>query len=46
MDSFDLLYLVLDNVDEFEDRNLAKHLVGLYLEDRPARAEGLEILAS
>ncbi len=32
---FDLLYLVLDNVEEVSDRRLAKHLVGLYLEDAP-----------
>ena len=32
---FDLLYLVLDNVDEQLDRRLAQHLVGLYLEDNP-----------
>lgn len=32
---FDLLYLVLDKIDESNDRRLAKHLVGLYLEDRP-----------
>ena len=32
---FDLLYLVLDNVDEVSDRRLAQHLVGLYLEDKP-----------
>lgn len=32
---FDLLYLVLDNVDEIADRRLAQHLVGLYLEDAP-----------
>ncbi|WVO18176.1 hypothetical protein L204_105879 [Cryptococcus depauperatus] len=30
---FDLLYLVLDQVDEINDRKLAKHLVGLYLSD-------------
>jgi len=35
---FDLLYLVLDRVDETLDRKLAKHLVGLYLEDRPENA--------
>ncbi|KAK8850719.1 hypothetical protein IAR55_004639 [Kwoniella newhampshirensis] len=35
---FDLLYLVLDKVDEMNDRRLAKHLVGLYLEDRPDTA--------
>nr|WCZ58450.1 DNA replication licensing factor MCM4 [Andalucia godoyi] len=27
---FDLIYLVLDRVDEVSDRRLAKHLVGLY----------------
>jgi len=32
---FDLLYLVLDKIDESGDRRLAKHLVGLYLEDKP-----------
>ncbi|KZT04871.1 MCM-domain-containing protein [Laetiporus sulphureus 93-53] len=32
---FDLLYLVLDQVDEALDRKLAQHLVGLYLEDAP-----------
>ncbi|KAN0094525.1 MCM2/3/5 family domain containing protein [Tylopilus felleus] len=32
---FDLLYLVLDQVDETLDRRLAQHLVGLYLEDAP-----------
>jgi DNA replication licensing factor MCM4 len=35
---FDLLYLVLDTVDEAEDRRLAQHLVGMYLEDRPETA--------
>ena len=33
---FDLLYLVLDQVDEGHDWKLAQHLVGLYLEDAPA----------
>jgi DNA replication licensing factor MCM4 len=32
---FDLLYLVLDQVDENMDRKLAQHLVGLYLHDTP-----------
>lgn len=32
---FDLVYLVLDKVDESADRRLARHLVGLYLEDTP-----------
>ncbi|QRV98959.1 DNA replication licensing factor MCM2/3/5 family pretein [Ceratobasidium sp. AG-Ba] len=35
---FDLLYLVLDNIDESTDRRLAQHLVGLYLEDAPESA--------
>lgn len=35
---FDLLYLVLDQVDETLDRKLAQHLVGLYLEDAPNTA--------
>jgi len=32
---FDLLYLVLDEVNETLDRKLAQHLVGLYIEDNP-----------
>lgn len=42
---FDLLYLVLDKVDEMNDRRLAKHLVSLYLEDRPDTG-GVDILVS
>ncbi|KAJ5087870.1 hypothetical protein N7456_011486 [Penicillium angulare] len=41
---FDLVYLVLDRVDETEDRRLAKHLVGMYLEDAPENASSEEIL--
>ncbi|KAK4702874.1 DNA replication licensing factor MCM4, partial [Phenoliferia sp. Uapishka_3] len=40
---FDLLYLVLDKIDEVNDRRLARHLVGLYLEDRPATG-GVDIM--
>ncbi|KAG6883691.1 hypothetical protein C0992_008117, partial [Termitomyces sp. T32_za158] len=40
---FDLLYLVLDRVDEALDRKLAQHLVGLYLEEIPERG-GIEPL--
>lgn len=40
---FDLLYLVLDQVDEALDRRLAQHLVGLYLEDAPSTG-GQDIL--
>jgi DNA replication licensing factor MCM4 len=32
---FDLLYLVLDEVNETLDRKLAQHLVALYIEDNP-----------
>ncbi|SOV04413.1 probable replication licensing factor MCM4 [Ustilago sp. UG-2017a] len=32
---FDLVYLVLDKIDEANDRRLARHLVSLYLEDKP-----------
>ncbi|PKI84287.1 hypothetical protein MVES_001630 [Malassezia vespertilionis] len=35
---FDLVYLVLDHVDEANDRRLARHLVGMYLEDAPMSA--------
>lgn len=41
---FDLVYLVLDRVDESMDRKLAKHLVGMYLEDRPDNAAEQEII--
>ncbi|KAF7313598.1 DNA helicase [Mycena chlorophos] len=41
---FDLLYLVLDQVDETLDRRLAQHLVGLYLEDTPDRTGAAEFL--
>ena len=40
---FDLLYLVLDQVEDSLDRRLAQHLVGLYLEDTPS-AESQDIL--
>ncbi|GAB1218531.1 hypothetical protein ATERTT37_007790 [Aspergillus terreus] len=41
---FDLVYLVLDRADEQEDRRLAKHLVNMYLEDRPENASENEVL--
>ncbi|KAI8093568.1 MCM2/3/5 family-domain-containing protein [Halteromyces radiatus] len=40
---FDLLYLILDQVDEDADRRLANHLVSLYMEDVPSTA-GLDII--
>lgn len=42
---FDLIYLILDRVDEKTDRRLAKHLLSLYLEDKPeSAATSLDIL--
>lgn len=41
---FDLVYLVLDRIDESADRKLARHLVGMYLEDTPENASSAEIL--
>ena len=43
---FDLVYLVLDRVDEINDRRLARHLVGMYLEDTPENAARDETLVS
>ncbi|KAK6340610.1 hypothetical protein TWF696_008935 [Orbilia brochopaga] len=44
MSRFDLIYLMLDKVDEKSDKMLARHLVGMYLEDRPDNAAQKEIL--
>lgn len=41
---FDLVYLVLDRIDEQTDRKLARHLVGMYLEDTPENASRDEVL--
>ncbi|KAF7190619.1 DNA replication licensing factor mcm4 [Pseudocercospora fuligena] len=41
---FDLVYLVLDRIDESADRKLARHLVGMYLEDTPENASRDEVL--
>jgi DNA replication licensing factor MCM4 len=41
---FDLVYLVLDRIDEQNDRRLARHLVGMYLEDTPENAASNEVL--
>ncbi|EQB47059.1 MCM2/3/5 family protein [Colletotrichum gloeosporioides Cg-14] len=35
---FDLVYLILDRVDEKSDARLARHLLSLYLEDKPESA--------
>lgn len=39
---FDLVYLILDRVDEKTDRRLAKHLMSMYLEDTPHSAQTKE----
>ncbi|TGZ76967.1 DNA replication licensing factor mcm4 [Ascodesmis nigricans] len=41
---FDLVYLVLDRVDESTDKQLARHIVGMYLSDRPQNASTTEII--
>ncbi|CCD26132.2 MCM DNA helicase complex subunit MCM4 NDAI_0G03550 [Naumovozyma dairenensis CBS 421] len=41
---FDLVYLVLDKVDEGTDRDLARHLTSLYLEDKPDHVSQDDIL--
>jgi DNA replication licensing factor MCM4 len=44
---FDLVYLILDRVDETNDRRLARHLLSMYVEDTPQSAPGvLEMLVS
>ena len=44
---FDLVYLVLDRIDETSDRRLARHLLSMYLDDKPqSAAGGQEILVS
>lgn len=42
---FDLLYLLLDKVDEDADRRLAQHLVALYMDDNVVTG-GVNILVS
>ncbi|KAG9233792.1 MCM2/3/5 family-domain-containing protein [Amylocarpus encephaloides] len=42
---FDLVYLILDRIDETNDRRLARHLLSMYLDDKPqSAAQGQEIL--
>lgn len=44
---FDLVYLILDRIDETSDRRLARHMLSMYLEDKPeSAAGGMEILVS
>ncbi|CDR44658.1 CYFA0S15e01134g1_1 [Cyberlindnera fabianii] len=41
---FDLVYLILDKVDDRMDRKLAKHITSMYLEDTPENVSTTEIL--
>lgn len=41
---FDLVYLVLDHIEEANDRRLANHMVSMYLEDKPQTGSKLEVL--
>ena len=44
---FDLVYLILDRIDEANDKRLARHLLSMYLDDKPqSAAGGMEILVS
>jgi DNA replication licensing factor MCM4 len=43
---FDLVYLILDKIDEVSDRRLATHIVGMYLEDRPQHATSEDIIVT
>jgi len=43
---FDLVYLILDRIDETNDRRLARHLLGMYLEDKPENAASEEVMVS
>lgn len=44
---FDLVYLILDRVDEKTDQRLARHLLSMYLEDKPESAHSAnDILVS
>lgn len=41
---FDLVYLMIDKIDERTDRQLANHLTSMYLEDNPENAAQEEVL--
>lgn len=41
---FDLVYLILDKVDESIDRQLARHITDMYLEDLPETAASKTVL--
>lgn len=39
---FDLVYLILDRVDDNTDKKMARHLLSMYLEDKPESAQSNE----
>ena len=39
MSRFDLIYLVLDKIDDTTDRKLARHLIGLFYDNPPENTE-------
>lgn len=39
MSRFDLIYLVLDKINDSTDRKLARHLIGLFYDNPPENAE-------
>ncbi|EEB09036.1 MCM complex subunit Cdc21 [Schizosaccharomyces japonicus yFS275] len=41
---FDLIYLMLDRVDEATDMKLADHIVSMYMEDAPVHVSSKEVL--
>ncbi|KAJ1725772.1 MCM DNA helicase complex subunit [Coemansia erecta] len=43
---FDLVFIVLDTVDEAMDRRLARHIVGLYVDDADADADAGDAAAA
>lgn len=43
---FDLVYLMLDQVNEKNDRRLARHLMSMYLEDKPHSAQSRDDILS
>lgn len=43
---FDLVYLILDKVDKQADRELARHITSMYLEDTPKHGSSQEVVST
>lgn len=43
---FDLVYLILDKVDKHADRELARHITSMYLEDTPDNGTSQEVVST